>query len=92
MGHCDWHDAMHDGNCRGPKAVLVFCSLNGYLPEGSINPLGAWQNPFRDVSRMQAWPLTSSRVWVPVVCAQRSQEEARQQGTGSYSTGILEKF
>ena len=29
---------------------------------------------------------------MPVVCAQRSQEEAGQQGTRSYSTGILGKF
>ena len=45
------HDAMHDDNCRGPKAVLAFCSFNCHLPEESINPLGAWQDPFRDVSR-----------------------------------------
>ena len=30
-----------DGNCRGPKAVLTFCSFNCHLPEESINPLGA---------------------------------------------------
>ena len=92
MGHCYWHDAMHDGNCRGPKAVLAFCSFNCHLPEESINPLGAWQDPFWDVSRKQAWPFTSSRVWVSLVCAQWSQEEAGQHGTGSYSTGILGNF
>ena len=91
-GRCDWHDSMHDGNCRGPKAVLAFCSFNCHLPEESINPRGAWQDPFWDVSWKQAWPFTSSRVWVPAVCAQRSQEETGQQGTGSYFTGILGNF
>ena len=28
MGHSDWQHAMHDGNCRGSKAVLAFCFLN----------------------------------------------------------------
>ena len=31
---------------RDPKAVLAFCSYKFHLPEESINPLGAWQDPF----------------------------------------------
>ena len=41
----DWHDAMHDGDCRGPKAVLAFCSFNCHIPEESTNPFSAWQDP-----------------------------------------------
>ena len=77
---------------QGPKAVVAFCFFNCHLPEESINPLDAWQDPFWDVSPKQTWPFTSSRVWVPIVFGQRSQREVAPQSTRSFSNRLLGKL
>ena len=75
-----------------PKQFWPFAlSTAIYLKNRSIHatqgktPFEMFHGSKPDFSHLQC-------VWVPVVCAQRSQEETGQQGTGSNFTGILGIF